>query len=84
LRYRKCLGTIHPMEPDEYVHLAEIGRRVGKSPEWIRQLAASDRDFPPAASFHVGRSRVWAWSAVKRYWDQRSAPVDPGPPPKEP
>jgi hypothetical protein len=70
------------MEPDEYVHLAEIGRRVGKSPEWIRQLAASDRGFPPAAPFHVGRSRVWAWSAVKRYWDQRTTRTPT--PPKEP
>jgi hypothetical protein len=57
---------------DDLVSLAEIGRRIGKTRESIRLLAAGDRgpgDFP-APSQHITSQQLWSWADVSAWLSQ--------------
>jgi hypothetical protein len=51
--------------PDEYVTLAEIAQRTGRTRESVRLLANGERgpgSFPPAAARADERNKLWRWS----------------------
>ncbi len=55
---------------DDLVSLAEIGRRVGKSREYIRLLAGGDRGpggFPGRAP-HIAGQDLWSWHEVSTWF----------------
>jgi hypothetical protein len=57
--------------PDEYVTLAEIARRTGRTRESVRLLATGDRgpgNFPPPAARAEQRNRLWRWAEVARWF----------------
>jgi len=54
---------------DDLVSLAEIGRRIGKTRESIRLLAAGDRgpgNFPLNAQ-HITSQQLWSWAEVSAW-----------------
>jgi hypothetical protein len=60
--------------PDEYVTLAEIAKRTGRTRESVRLLATGDRgpgDFPPPAARAEQRNRLWRWAEVARWFARR-------------
>ncbi len=60
--------------PDEYVTLAEIARRTGRTRESARLLATGDRgpgDFPPPAARAEERNKLWRWAEVARWFTTR-------------
>lgn len=60
--------------PDEYVTLAEIARRTGRTRESVRLLASGDRgpgDFPPPAARAAERNRLWRWAEVAGWFAAR-------------
>ena len=63
---------------EELVTLAEVSRRVGLSPQRIRQLATEDPAFP--ARRKVGRAWAVAWSEAETYFAARRP--RPGRPPR--
>lgn len=53
--------------PDEYVTLAEIGERTGRTRESVRLLSNGERgpgSFPPPAARGDERNKLWRWSEV--------------------
>ena len=55
------------VEPDDFVTASEIGRRVNRTRESIRQLASGARGpggFPAPASSLVQKSPLWRWAEV--------------------
>jgi hypothetical protein len=69
--------TVSHVESEDLMSLADIARRVGRSRESVRQLAAATRrpgNFPaPATTLGAYRS-LWRWSDVAKWF---SAEVDP-------
>jgi len=60
--------------PDEYVTLAEIAKRTGRTRESVRLLATGDRgpgDFPPPAARAEQRNKLWRWAEVARWFASR-------------
>src|SRR6266545_7635656 len=60
--------------PDEYVTLAEIAVRTGRTRESVRLLATGDRgpgDFPPPAARAAERNRLWRWAEVAGWFAAR-------------
>jgi len=60
--------------PDEYVTLAEIARRSGRTRESVRLLATGDRgpgDFPPPAARAAERNKLWRWAEVAGWFAAR-------------
>jgi len=69
--------------PDEYVTLAEIAKRTGRTRESVRLLATGDRgpgDFPPPAARAEQRNRLWRWAEVARWFASRLGETVPGAP----
>ncbi len=54
---------------EELVTLAELSRRVGLSPQRVRQLATEDPAFP--ARRKVGRAWAVVWTDAERYFAAR-------------
>jgi hypothetical protein len=57
--------------PDDYVTLAEIAVRTGRTRESVRLLASGDRgpgDFPPPAARAEQRVKLWRWAEVARWF----------------
>lgn len=53
--------------PDEYVTLADIAERTGRSREGVRLLSIGERGpagFPPPAARGSGRNKLWRWAEV--------------------
>jgi hypothetical protein len=71
--------------PDEYVTLAEIAARTGRTRESVRLLATGDRgpgDFPPPAARAEQRVKLWRWAEVAAWFASRlgaSVPRSPDP-----
>jgi hypothetical protein len=62
------------IEPDEFVTMAEIAERLGRSRESIRLLVAGERgsgDFPAPVSHVTTRTRLWRWPEVMRWFATR-------------
>jgi hypothetical protein len=60
--------------PDDYVTLAEIGKRTRRTRESVRLLATGDRgpgDFPPPAARAQQRNKLWRWAEVARWFTDR-------------
>jgi hypothetical protein len=60
--------------PDDYVTLAEIGKRTGRTRESVRLLATGDRgpgDFPSPAARAEQRNKLWRWAEVARWFTDR-------------
>jgi hypothetical protein len=69
--------------PDEFVTLAEIAKRTGRTRESVRLLATGDRgpgDFPPPAARAEQRNKLWRWAEVARWFTTRLAETVPGAP----
>jgi hypothetical protein len=69
--------------PDEYVTLAEIAKRTGRTRESVRLLATGDRgpgDFPPPAARAEQRNKLWRWAEVARWFTSRLGETVPGAP----
>jgi hypothetical protein len=69
--------------PDEYVTLAEIAKRIGRTRESVRLLATGDRgpgDFPPPAARAEQRNKLWRWAEVARWFTSRLDETVPGAP----
>ncbi len=69
--------------PDEYVTLAEIARRTGRTRESARLLATGDRgpgDFPPPAARAEQRNKLWRWAEVAAWFTNRLGEAVPGTP----
>jgi len=69
--------------PDEYVTLAEIAVRTGRTRESVRLLATGDRgpgDFPPPAARAEQRVKLWRWAEVARWFASRLGASVPGSP----
>jgi|BarGraNGADG00212_1021973.scaffolds.fasta_scaffold10162_2 hypothetical protein len=66
--------------PDEYVTLAEIGERTGRTRESVRLLSIGERGpggFPPASARSDERNRLWRWSDVALWFaSQIGEPVE--------
>jgi hypothetical protein len=69
--------------PDEYVTLAEIAMRTGRTRESVRLLATGDRgpgDFPPPAARAEQRVKLWRWAEVAAWLASRLGISVPGSP----
>src|SRR5512143_4353599 len=56
-------------EPEEWVSLAEVARRVGLSGARIHELRQTDPGFPPYRQ--VGRAMITSWEVARRYFAAR-------------
>lgn len=56
-------------EPEEWVSLAEVARRVGISGARIHELRQTDPGFPPYRQ--VGRAMITSWEVARRYFESR-------------
>lgn len=68
--------------PDEYVALAEIAQRTGRTRESVRLLSIGERgpgNFPPPAARSDERNKLWRWSDVALWF--ASDPPEGGPEP---
>lgn len=57
--------------PDEYVTLAEIAQRTGRTRESIRLLSIGERGpggFPPPAARGAERNKLWRWAEVAAWF----------------
>src|SRR6266487_1378090 len=69
--------------PDEYVTLAEIAARTGRTRESIRLLSTGDRgpgDFPPPAARANQRVKLWRWAEIAAWFASRLGASVPGSP----
>lgn len=69
--------------PDEYVTLAEIAARTGRTRESVRLLSTGDRgpgDFPPPAARAEQRVKLWRWAEVAAWFTGRLGISVPGAP----
>jgi hypothetical protein len=69
--------------PEEYVTLAEIAARTGRTRESVRLLATGDRgpgDFPPPAARAEQRVKLWRWAEVAAWFASRLGVNVPGSP----
>jgi hypothetical protein len=69
--------------PDEYVTLAEIAARTGRTRESVRLLATGDRgpgDFPPPAARAEQRVKLWRWAEIASWFTSRLGVSLPGSP----
>lgn len=67
--------------PDEYVSMAEIAARTGRTRESVRLLATGDRgpgDFPPPAARADQRVKLWRWAEVATWFAGRLGVSVPG------
>lgn len=70
--------------PDEYVTLAEIAQRVGRTRESVRLLSIGERGpgtFPPPAARGEERNKLWRWAEVAAWFaaevnEPIASPVD--------
>jgi len=59
------------VEPDDLVTAAEIARRIGRTRESVRLLVQGERGpgtFPPPAASLTGKSPIWRWAEVARWF----------------
>jgi len=71
-------ARVEHVEPDEFVTMAEIARRLQMSREGVRKRVAGLRgpgNFPPPAGSLTQRSPLWHWSDVLR-WLHTHGPRD--------
>lgn len=71
-------ATILRIEPDDLATIAVIAERVGRSHESVRLLARGKRGpggFPPPAGKLDGKTQVWRWSEVARWFAENLEPV---------
>ncbi len=62
------------VEPDDLVTAAVIAERTGPTPESVRLLITGDRGpgtFPEPLAWVDGKTRLWQWSDVARWFDER-------------
>jgi hypothetical protein len=62
--------TVDHVEPDEFVTMAQIARRAGRSRENIRQLVGGLRGpggFPPPVANATQRSPIYSWTDVEQW-----------------
>ncbi len=62
------------VEPDDLVTAAVIAERAGRTPESVRLLITGDRgpgNFPEPLAWVDGKTRLWQWSDVARWLDER-------------
>lgn len=73
--------------PDEYVTLAEIAERTGRSRESVRLLSIGERGpggFPPPAARGAERNKLWRWAEVASWFTSAlGEPVHLPPPPAQ-
>ena len=73
--------------PDEYVTLAEIAQRTGRTRESVRLLSIGERGpggFPPPAARGAERNKLWRWAEVSSWFASTlSEPVHLAPPPAQ-
>lgn len=71
--------------PDEYVTLAEIAQRTGRTRESVRLLSIGERGpggFPPPAARGAERNKLWRWAEVASWFASAlGEPVHQAPPP---
>lgn len=71
-------ATILRVEPDDLATIAAIAERVGRSHESVRLLARGKRGpggFPAPAGKLDGKTQVWRWSEVARWFEENLEPV---------
>jgi hypothetical protein len=73
--------------PDEYVSLAEIAQRTGRTRESARLLSIGERGpgaFPPPAARGAERNKLWRWTDVAAWFGNAlGEPVYLAPPPAQ-
>lgn len=65
-------ARVEHVEPDEFVTMAEIARRLGITREGVRKRVAGERgpgNFPPPAGCLTKRSPLWRWTDVL-HWNK--------------
>ena len=71
------------IEPDDLVSAAAIAQRTGRTRESVRLLADGQRGpggFPAPVAWVNGRTRVWRWTDVVRWFRDALDDVVDGPP----
>jgi hypothetical protein len=64
-------ATVARVLPDDFVTLAEIAHRTGRTRESVRLLSIGERgpgDFPPPAARVEQRNRLWRWAEVASWF----------------
>lgn len=73
--------------PDEYVTLAEIAQRTGRTRESARLLSIGERGpggFPPPAARGAERNKLWRWAEVAAWFASAlGEPAHLAPPPAQ-
>lgn len=73
---------ISRVEPDDYVTLTDISKRMGWSREYVRLLVLGKRGTgffpPPLTRLGNNRNRIWRWSEVSRWLVDHHGAVVPG------